>query len=175
MGDPQPQQLFACVGVAMTEFESLQHRVGWLFETLLGVQSQALKRAFGTLENVPQRSKMIREVAKLRFLNDKPRRVLIKAMMNQYEELSHRRNEIAHGSVVKFTHNNSPRGHYLAPGSHISSRNAGGAIGLGEGLGDYAYTSAQLQHYIAEFVRLRGEIWDLIDELQKERPPHALP
>jgi hypothetical protein len=92
--------------------------------------------------------------------------------MTEYEELSHRRNEIAHGTVTNCTLNNEHLGHYLHPGSHITARNTGGVHGLGEDIGDYAYTSTQINHYTSEFRRLGGEIQDLIDEL-KAKPTRS--
>src|ERR1035441_10369641 len=71
VGDASAQTIYLNVGIALSWFEVLQVRMTWLFQLIVEAPgSLALGRAFGTLESVPPRAAMIREAAKISFMND---------------------------------------------------------------------------------------------------------
>jgi hypothetical protein len=164
VGDASAQTIYLNVGIALSWFEVLQVRMTWLFQLIVEAPgSLALGRAFGTLESVPPRAAMIREAAKISFMNDPASRDKVVEFMTQFEALSHRRNEIAHGYVSQLTHNGQEKGNFLHPGSHMTKRNTTFLQVDRDPLGDYRYTAAQIGYYTQEFRRLGGEVQDFID------------
>lgn len=173
IGDASPQAIYSNVGIALSWFEVLQVRMTWLFQLIVGTDSQALARAFGTLEAVPPKAAMIREAANIRFMNEPDRRAVISDFMTQFIGLSHRRNEIAHGYVTQYTENGQLKGHFLHPGSHMTHRNTNFLQPGSDPLGDYRYTAAQIEHYVQEFRRLGGEVQDFINEMRAKDTPSS--
>jgi len=172
VGDASPQPIYLNVGLALSWFEVLQVRMTWLFQLVVGLPgSLALSRAFGILETVGPKMAMIQEAAKISFMNDLASRDKISEFMKQFEALSHRRNEIAHGYVSQLTHNGQYKGHFLHPGSHITKRNTGFGQFDADPLGDYRYTAAQIEYYTQEFRRLGGEVQDFIDAKRAKTAP----
>lgn len=178
MGDDSVWPIYTNVGIAMSRFEMLQDAMNCLLIAIVGSPPSTLYRAVGTLIDAITKKRMIEAAADDRFPYDRRnkkkgqertenqvKRDTVGEFMKQYEALSLRRNEIAHGLVVHHTANNKDRGVFLVPGHHATRYNRllpKDPVWLG----DYRYTSAQIKQSGHEFTRLEHEVREFIKNLR---------
>jgi len=147
-----------------------------LFQKLIRGDLAAIIRAFGTLDAVPPKVAMIQEAAKVRFFQNPEHIEAVGNLMTQFSDLSHRRNEIAHGQVSKCMVDPDLTGYFLHPGIHSTGRFKKMFRPDFHPLGDYRYTAMQVKHYTDEFRRLECEIhlfMDALDASDQANSPQA--
>ena len=167
IGDDNPDQIFHAVGMALSQWETLENEMFNLYlifcESDNPATINALRRAFGTIESSDGRRKALAEAASVYFGDHnypngiaKPYRLLFES----HKKASDRRNEIAHGVVYNVMINNEIKGNFLFPASYNSGRNSPYInSSIGESGGQfktemYRYTSSQIYTIARKFGEL---------------------
>ena len=172
-GDEHREGIYLAVGYALSEWEGMEWRLMSLYSALLNSHTLGAQRGWGTLIAFAARLELTRE-AELAFPGrDWPQFESLRETVRLAEKLSGRRNDIAHGHVVKVGGKNS--GFYLCPSWYSTTKFLGSKGMAGDsGLGKYAYTAAQIIKYGNHFAELTKTINRQNDEVVAawaERPP----
>jgi hypothetical protein len=163
------------VGRALTEWEQVENACAQLFAIFVSAtQRRAYQapavRAYGCIIGVKSRSTMLREAARAYFYRRKTKAQFEKnvgGLIKEYMAYSDRRNEIAHGCVMKFfvTEKHAKRGQrhgaiglYLAPSFYNPKKFKNEAF-------THRYTSSDLIHYRQEFTKLALRIGGLYEKI----------
>jgi hypothetical protein len=168
IGSQTRDAIYTAVGMALDQWEALQEHLELLFGALVESDSYALRRAFGTLESVPNKVAMMREAAIMSLTNNQVLLEKTCSLLTEINEFSQRRNDIAHGQVDMYRR--TPRGWFLTPRFHYTKKYKPGSP---EPMA-YRWMSDQINQYTVEFQRLRAEARDLTVRiravLQQEKP-----
>jgi hypothetical protein len=159
-GNDDPEQIFASVGRALTQWESLQLALAYLFIEAIGATFKfPVMRAFGHSMLVTSKLDMIEYAAEasLHFHNELHSRV--KQFVKSVRGYNDRRNDIAHGQVMR-----TQEGYYLMPALSTSKKYA--AFSGVMPAPAYCWTSAQINRYCAAFAKLEDDCAPLRQEVQ---------
>ncbi|PWF53633.1 hypothetical protein BHT19_0023095 [[Kluyvera] intestini] len=130
IGDDNPDLIFHAVGLALTQWETLENAIFELYSIFCGcdnpLTTNALRRMLGAIESSDGRRKALEEAARIYFGDHnypdgiaKPYKLLFAS----HKKASDRRNEIAHGIVHGFVIDNENKGNFLFPARYNSGRN----------------------------------------------------
>ncbi|KAF0128503.1 MAG: hypothetical protein FD152_2312, partial [Xanthobacteraceae bacterium] len=114
--------VFRAVGAALTQWEFVETAFAELFGTLLGAPGGSAARAYGVVTTSGARRDMISQAAQGEFPHDEVLLAQIKDVLSIAEVGSQRRNEIAHGAVMRLTDRGEDRGCYLIPPTYVSKK-----------------------------------------------------
>lgn len=175
-GDDSPEQLYREVGYALTEWERLQAVLMDLFCNLVKGDQIVLGRAFGTLKTPIPRVEMIEAVANARYLTRmwgkktnqhlEPTKEKILNLTKRVKGLNERRNDIAHGTVVRHSFNGVLLGYYLDPRDTMTAKYDVGK----DPPAAYMWTAKQVRHYADEFTKLRGTAQEVRKLVRETKP-----
>lgn len=161
-GSEQMDDVFRAVGAALTQWEFVETAFAELFGTLLGAPGGSAARAYGVVTTSGARRDMIMQAAHGEFPHDEALLAQIKDILSIAEVGSQRRNEIAHGAVMRLDDRGEDRGCYLIPPTYVSKKfrfivdatftevNWNGVAML-KSMVNYAYTAEQIDRYAAGF------------------------
>lgn len=123
IGSNSREQIFLCVGRALTQWEIIESILGFLFSHLVESQSNAAQRAYGTISNTSGRRTAIENAAEI--FHDRHYKFPIgelKLLMAHYGKAASYRNRIAHGLATEHTDEKGiSKGVFLVP-SFFSSK-----------------------------------------------------
>jgi hypothetical protein len=180
-GDEGFDKIYHAVGLSLSAWETLESGLAALFKTLIPIQFDApLIAAFGSVASGPARIQMIVAAANALFALDAGTFKDLKTLMNEIGNMSGRRNEIAHGTVSRFTGpDDTDHGCYLVPAwfntkKKRSPRKPFTADSTSMDHYTYAYTSAQILEYAERFKAYSEKVWPLIERVDKAQKAFAL-
>jgi hypothetical protein len=181
-GEHDDKLLFEEIGRALTEWSKVEALCAELFATLL---SSRLKkslfgppiRAWGAVIGFGARCEMLREAGEAYFHRRKKKRAELegrfKALIQECFGFAARRNDIAHGEVVRVETTKRGKtihkGYLLLPPFHNPKK-----YGLDE-MTAYAYASSQIIYFRQEFTKLQLRIAGMIQSLHGDPWPRPLP
>jgi hypothetical protein len=174
-GDDNDVAIYHAVGVACTEFEMLQNHLTTLFCRLVRLDSLAIRRAYGTLESVPNKTQMARYAAMVTLEGHKELLGRTETLLTEVENFSHRRNDIVHAEVSWLMVEDVAKGVYLMPGDHVTKKTS---LAPKEGeWWNYRLTAAQVIALSKEFRRVGTAVQVLATDINSNFPPQhpALP
>ncbi len=158
MGDADERDTYAAVGHALSRWECLETSIALCFSAIVGaLMNQSAMRAYGTVASFSGRRDMVKAAFDVFELRDHPKVAPFAPLLNRAGNFSARRNEIAHGVVTRVTVDNVPQGSYLVPPRYNSNKHKYREPISMLGLGDYAYTAAQIHEYAQHFHDLHIE------------------
>jgi len=171
MGRQQSNEIFRAVGLALTNWELLEHEMGALFVVLVAPRSNEAMRAYSAVLASGARLKMIGGAAEAFFLTreEDPFPALKKqvdGLLEAVEGFAPRRNEIAHGVIgIKFAdepmyeHVVPKSSWVLTPSIYAKTKRTmvhaklSGIVGL---IPLYEYSSVEINGISAKFRDLKG-------------------
>lgn len=160
-GEDDPEHIFASVGRALSQWETLQLGLAFLFLHSIGaIFKYPALRAFGHTMLVTTKLDLIEYAveASLNFHKDLHNKV--KQFVGSVRGYNDRRNDIAHGTVTRV-----PDGFYLMPAPTTSKKYKAFSGLVPEPT--YCWTSAQIDRYGAAFSRLGDECAVLSEEVKQ--------
>jgi hypothetical protein len=163
-GDANEMVLHHAVGVACTRFEVLQTHLVWLFGALVCSDSWALRRAFGTLENVPPKVQMIKAAASISLQGHTELLPRVKNVLTEVENFNLRRNDIVHAQVTSLNLQGVEVGYYLIPGDHVTKK-----MPIPPNNGEwwnYRLTAKQINAMALEFRRVSDAVESLTADIK---------
>jgi hypothetical protein len=161
-GENLPGPLYTAVGHALSDWELLQTELSVIFVALCDVRNPAaLLRAFGAGMVVHPKLEMLEHAAAAALQKHPKLAKRAKGFIDEVRGFNERRNDIAHGIVVNFISEESPKGFYLVPSWTTTKKQK-----LGVPVGHkYMWTASQVKEYAAEFDRLFKEGGQLRDDI----------
>lgn len=123
IGSKTREEVFLSVGRALSQWEIIESKMGFLFAHLVESESMAAQRAYGSISNTSGRKTAIENAAEIfhdrhyKFPIDK-----LNLLTNHYGKAAAYRNRIAHGLAVEHTDEKGTRGIFLVP-SFFSAKN----------------------------------------------------
>ena len=182
-GDVSPIDLYSAIGKALTAWELTEIAHGHLFAAVISAkQPDAIWAAYGAIDSSANRTAMILAAAKWSLQPNNPDlEKRIKDKLNYTNKLAMRRNEIAHGTVMGFTHGSGfikpgqPMSiFYLIPPSYSSKRHIRNRLSENIATIDvpyewykYCYVAKQVDMYRELFNHHGDDIWNLAIEVAK--------
>lgn len=176
-GDASPEPIFASIGRATTTWEKMLATFTDVFMTLVGSgDNYALRRAIGSQISAITKADLVLYASRECLKHNEPLRVEAKNLATKVKEFNHRRNDIAHGTLLAWEtwHNRQilRHGYYLVPSFSDSTKTE--SILRSEYGPDfepwaYRWTSTQIDHYTAHFERLQEEIGQFNKKLWDEQ------
>ena len=164
LGDSSADDVFLAVGRALTQWEVLEGRLGYMFGLIVDSRrTDAASRAYGAVSSFQARYDMLAAAFAASPARHDPAVAPFDALLKRIAHFGPRRNDIAHGMVTKFNVDRKERGHYLCPAQYATKRRRR----PGTALGDYAYTSAQIYEYVAEFIACGKAILPFMTAVQE--------
>lgn len=176
-GDAEANTIFTAVGRALTSWETLEETLAGIFayfvaaETVVDYNSPAI-RAYGSIAAFSGRKDMLDAAAKAFFHKNQN-----DADYAEYTRLiklaclfSPRRNEIAHGRVVRdfeltVSGASANHGHFLFPSSYMARKNPIAEAPV------YKYTSRQIANFTDQFEELADKVAHFCWNLRQNAPP----
>ena len=165
-GDDNINVLYAAVGRALSQWESLESVLGSIFARLCQSDSEAPARAYGTIVSAKGRIDLLREA----FACHPARKTVdlqgLPKLLDHVGHFGSRRNEIAHGIAMNLAYNHDDQGCFLCPARYNSKKHfsdtskteALNAVPAPTDLewmwGKYTYNSTQIGYYTARFCEL---------------------
>lgn len=182
MGDRDPQILFAAIGASLTEWERIEASCAEIFAVLVSARGKSTYwtpaiQAYGSIISFKSRCDMLRAAAKSFFHVKKTKKAefetLFDALIEEANNYSGRRNEIAHGQVTEMyaflvPGGTKSLGYYLYPSLFNPKK-----FKLG-GFATYTYVSSDIIHYRQEFTKLHLRMEGFRRELTGRKPPTSL-
>jgi hypothetical protein len=154
-GDPSPAPIHTAVGMALSQWESLENAMTILFCGITGMPFFIAIQIYGSLPSSASKQSMIRAAGNARFHNAKEYRGFFNTIMNVTGKFLERRNNIAHGFVTW-----RDSGHYLTPPYHIGKNFD--YISREE---KYAFNSSDIERFTNYFGYLHIEMMETSDLL----------
>lgn len=165
-GESDPDKVYVAVGRALSEWERFETYLGLLFAKIVSEQNIDLpaQRAYAAVRTFEARSAMLKTASAAFFLlyhgrSEVPTlQAAFKKMIGAVCEFGARRNEIAHGVVARFEEPGETYGLFPPYGAHRQRDVYGRPT--------YCYTSTELEHFRAEFEKLKTPVGRLIGDFQ---------
>jgi hypothetical protein len=161
-GDKFADQTYMSVGRALSSWETLETAMESLFSILLAANIFSSARIYGTCVSFTGRIDMINAASEIFFLNHKHKHARIKKFTKVISEFSNRRNDIAHGYVVRYLGDENFEGHYLLPSAYSTRKHS-----LGYAVPAYMYNSKQILFYESHFDDLTNRVYRKVDAIHK--------
>ena len=157
------------VGRALSSWERLEIFLAYLFSRLCEAETSAAGDAYGAILAHNTRNDMLKAAARARFRQEKHHLTRALDLLNRVRKLAARRNEIAHGIVLRHQLNKDDEGCYLVPPNYNINKR-GDDWGL---QGKYRYTSEQIESFAGHFHNIGEEVRHFVTELPASRrsPP----
>lgn len=169
-GDDDVATIFQAVGGALTAWEGFEGNLAFTFAVLCDARLPGAVRAYGTITAFGGRRDMVAAAFGVYPHRRDEQLAGFPKFLDHAQKFASRRNEIAHGRVVKISPSigASPEGCYLAPAEYNTNKRyrdwelADGVVHdvfefSKRAVGKYAYTSAQIDFYTGYFRRLMDE------------------
>lgn len=164
-GDRDADVLFAAIGQALTEWETVESSLAELFAVFVSARGKSIFwkpaiQAYGSIVSFKSRCEMLRVAAQAFFSTRKKASATqetFKRLISEASNYSGRRNEIAHGQVseMKLVYQGGRTrsgGYFLFP-SLYNPKKFKKSLGM-----TYSYASADIYHYRQEFTKLHLRI-----------------
>jgi hypothetical protein len=135
------------VGAALSAWEKLEWQISRVFGILCETQTTAAQRAYGSAASHGARNDMLREAGEVYFHRHPAHKETFRQLLEEFGKLAGRRNDIAHGCVVRRANVGSGHGHWLEPLDYNSRKT--NAINLGAR--KYSYTHIQIDAFGSAF------------------------
>lgn len=153
IGDDNPHKIYPVIGEITTVWEGAEISYSYLFSTILRPTQSipAARRAYGSIISAKSRRDMIEGAGEV-FFHLFPNARLEQELgefLNIYMSAANRRNEIAHGVIVRTT--GQREGWYLEANTYSRKRDMNFNS-------PYAYTGAQMHQIASRFSRLRTDV-----------------
>lgn len=184
-GSPSEEEIFLAVGRALSRWEELETNLFLLYGELHGLHGGPAAMfgqvAFGNSRSSGERSSMLLVISELLLGKNHQLHRDIKAAIGTMRELSHRRDDIAHGMASEISHGGEGqflcRGWYLLPaGYYTRRRNISSEPRHYSSLEEvraafseeykYVFTAKQIDIYTGYFEEYSRIIWTLIERAQ---------
>jgi hypothetical protein len=156
-GDKDAMTTYAAVGMALSSWEQLESGLAHLFTMFVGqdaFNAWPAQLAYSTIASFRGRAEMLKATSEPYFQFNqyaKPFETDFKKLYKEAIQFAPRRNEIAHGQVLRITINNRSSGCFLTPAEYANRK------ANTPSLWKYAYTSVEIGHYQNHFHRLSLE------------------
>ena len=177
-GDPDPHQIYAAVGRALTEWNKAEEAIAYLFAVFVDTGSVAgpAMSAYAQVWQVSNRVRMVQGASEAWFTRhpECPYQDQTKGVLNACTKWSARRNELAHGAV-DLPADGAVARYFLYPNYFTTARPI-------RGNSKYRYTANQIRAFAHGFESLNGEInslftaidvWKARNLLNKKGTPPA--
>lgn len=187
-GAKRHTDVFKAVGYALTNWELAEEQMQTLFLVLSEVNSPAsyltVKRAYGSIISNSSRRTAIESVAEV-YCGEHWENPVVKKpfddVIQNIGKASKRRDDIAHGKVVRYTTISSgvriERGVFLFPPDYNSERThaflkqqawvPGKDMWPSSHQGKFHFTDSEIEEYAKRFLSLKDAIWSLTTQLMK--------
>ena len=179
-GNPRINTTFASVGRALTTWEGFEVQLANVFAAICGAPDDTMSaiRAYGSVVSFKGRSTMLKAAAEAyfhRFPNEGLASQL-KALLSTANELSGRRNEIAHGIVTGFKENGAPGAEFaLYPAAYASNKQTlSGGPNWNVLIEKYIYTSTEIDQFQKQFSTLYRWPYTFGPHFIERGPQHRL-
>jgi len=161
-GDFDPREIQRAIGSYLTSWEMTEVSFAYLFNATVrpDLNSEAIRRAYGSITSARTRKGMIEEGAKV-FFKAFPENSLAKKLrdlLKVYDSAATRRNEVAHGIILAGLPPHT--GWYLEANMYSSRRDVARES-------PYAYTSTQLYEFQRGLKQLGDDSYVLADALRE--------
>lgn len=178
LGDLDPDITYRAVGEALTLWEKFEREMAGIYSILVAKQPRhsPAMRAYGAILTSRGRIDLLKAASEAVFVYAPNRelRLRFKAILESATEFSVRRNEIAHGIVMRYRNLRSdPKSYVLAP-NYLSthkmkfpSADKCEAGEPGELRAVYAYSSSEIGYFSGHFQGLRTEAATIASKLQQ--------
>jgi hypothetical protein len=158
IGDDRKDKIHLAVGRAVHQWEVVEHHLGSLFSALLGssVPIGAL-RAYGAMTGFGMRQQILLHAASVMFHYHKNKELKSEfntLIMNVLGNASQRRNDFAHGLVIKEYKRDRGR-YFLVPSYHSAKHRSI------DSEPDYQYTAKEIAKFTKKFKLLAGMVYRL--------------
>jgi hypothetical protein len=166
VGDRDENNLFAAIGRALTEWEQVEAACAELFAIVVSVSNKSTHqapaiRAYGTVISFPARCEMLKAAADAYFHRRKKKKVQFSGrlmkLLNDCQQFSARRNEIAHGRVINVVRSrgnkNKQIGFLLIPSFYNPKKYKIDRIVT------YQYSSKEVIYFSQEFTKLYLQVY----------------
>lgn len=127
-GDANPDDIYLAVGKALSEWESVEEALTFLFMVFTECDQantfRAVQRAFGSIEFNSGRRRALNAAAEIYFEPywDYARKDLNALIISEVDAAARRRDDIAHGRVISFAVDKIYRGSLLVPPAYNTGR-----------------------------------------------------
>ena len=183
-GDSDADKLYAAVGRALSDWETLEEAFAKIFQALLNSESPAAKRAYGAIVTARGRKEVLAAAAEAYFTTTwtmydekakqfyKNAQSRLKLLERHFGEAASLRNDVAHG-VVKLVQlrKEAGAGYFLVPSGYNSSKNKLYAEHDEDWhvlpSGKYRYTSEQIADIALRFVNLHDAAEEYVEEFKR--------
>jgi hypothetical protein len=162
-GDRDPDTIYLSVGRALSMWEHTEADFSRLFSHLItpGRGSGAARRAYGSIASSNGRRDLIEKAGSV-FFQFFPQKELQESFINTvklYADASARRNDIAHGIVVRFG-KNMEDGYFLSANMYTSKTPLFGSP-------SYYYTTHIIMSFFLEFEKLGDRANGIVRQIEK--------
>ncbi|MBY0300040.1 MAG: hypothetical protein K2X71_29055 [Methylobacterium sp.] len=161
-GDKSKTPIFTAVGQALNSWEHVEGQIASLYGVLLGTSIPVgAIRAYGAIATFNARQSMVNAASAALFhyqKNDTLRDAIKYTLENVCKDASARRNEIAHGIVIKRARGSGSSGGYFLTAGLYSSLKRDMRFEA-----KYEYTSRQIKNYAHLFDKLTTSVSQLTD------------
>ena len=178
-GTKQEDEIYAAVGRALTNWETLEWVLARMYSALCGAKTEGAERACGIVLISNTRNDMVVEALKCFEFGELTHKNKIKSFLKKVRNFGPRRNEIAHGVVRSVRVQGTDLGFFLAPAPSSSKY----VISRTEDLNyrnsmkkfdlpwyknlKYCYNSDQINIYADYFLHLAAEAVEHCDSITK--------
>lgn len=125
-GDPDSTGIHLAVGMALSKWEDMENNFAWLFGIFCQSGSSAPQRAYGSLASANARRDALWSAAVIYFEDHKiaqEDRDRVKLLLDHFQNASGRRNDVAHGKVIRVNIDGNDRGAFLVPSEYNTRKN----------------------------------------------------
>jgi hypothetical protein len=167
-GDSDPDAIFMAVGRSLSEWEQMEESLMGFYTNLLDARTIGAQRGYGLMTAFTGRIALVR-AAELAFPGrDWTKFKSLRETAALADNLSSRRNDIAHGHLVSMR--GEANGYFLVPSAYNPRKEGrwdlrGQPHGFGKELWSYAYNSAQILTYAERFIDLHRLIRSQTEEV----------
>ena len=174
IGDTTNDITFRAVGAALSQWEYFESNLSQVFSFLIGsgYGNVVAIRAYGSVENFRGRATMIERAAEVyfKYTKDEKLQSLIEELLKRANQLSGRRNEIAHGIVNPYFETENDRsihkGFVLYPAYYATrKRKLPDEVPLTEVTLTYIYSSAEIANFGRQFDDLANKTIEVLTGL----------
>jgi hypothetical protein len=166
-GDRTATPIFTAVGQIMSAWEFIEFDLSEMFEIFTGGRASSkgmspALRAYGTIINFRSRKEMLSAAAKV-FFKANPRTRLerpFKSALKKCNGWADRRNEVAHGIVLKLS---GAKGYLLYPSPYNSRK-----YPIDQPKAIFQYRASQIRKFTTALAKLRRQTRNLVTRLDAE-------
>lgn len=165
-GDPSPTSIHTAVGMALSQWESVENSLTVLFSGITGLPYAFAVQIYGSLPSSASKHNIIIAAGRARFHGEKAYVNFLDAMMGLVDKFLARRNNIAHGFVTY----RYKSGCYLTPPYHIGK--SFDYIAREE---RYAFNSSDIKNFVDHFGHMHIEVTEAANLLCFPYAPRTSP